>query len=188
MAVNRSIWQDTVGVPEVIRESPIPTEIEDNKVLIKVHAWAINLCDAMLQDKKLPIIIYPVILGQDVAGTVEAVGTAAAAKFHIGDRVFVFSSNNGFQEYVALSDSPMAKIPETLSFAQVAVFPLCVSTSFALFSNAFLVLRMPSLEPVATGQSVLIWGGSSAVGSNAIQLAKIAGYEVVTTCSLRNTE
>ncbi|KAL2826397.1 chaperonin 10-like protein [Aspergillus cavernicola] len=187
MAVNRSVWQDTTGVPGAIRDSPIPTDLEDSKILIKVHAWAVNPCDAILQDKPLPIVTYPVILGQDVAGIVEAVGAAAGSKFKPGDQVFGFSINNGFQDYVLLESSLAAKIPKTLSFVEAAVFPLAVSTaSFALFSNAFLGLSMPSLTPANTGHSILIWGGSSAVGSNAIQLAKSAGYEVVTTCSPRN--
>lgn len=187
MAVNRSVWQDGIGVPGVIRESAIPTRLEDNKVLVKVHAWAVNPCDAILQDKELPIVKYPVILGQDVAGVVTAVGAAASSKFNVGDRVFGFSINNGFQEYVLLESSLTAKIPEALSFVQVAVFPLCASTSsYGLFSKDHLALSMPSLNSSDAGQTVLIWGGSSTVGSNAIQLAKGAGYKVVTTCSPRN--
>ena len=183
MPTNRSLWQDKPGVPGVIREDSIP-ELEDEQLLVKVHAWAMNPCDAMLQDKSLPFVKYPVVLGQDVAGTVEDVGPTAASKFKVGDRVFGFSINNGFKGYVTLNHALAAKIPNSLSFNDASVFPLCVTTSsLALFGKDYLALPFPTLNPPSTGESVLIWGGSSAVGSNAIQLAKAAGLEVLTTCS-----
>ncbi|KAL9612058.1 MAG: hypothetical protein Q9167_003318 [Letrouitia subvulpina] len=188
MPTNRSVWQDKPGVPGVIREDPIP-KLEDKQLLIKVHAWALNPCDALLQDKSLPFVKYPVILGQDVAGTVEDVGATAASKFKKGDRVFGFSLNNGFKNFVTLSYTVAAKIPDSLSFSDASVFPLCITTaSFGLFGKDYLALPLPTLDPTSAGRSILIWGGSSAVGSNAIQLAKAAGFEVVTTCSSRNFE
>jgi NADPH:quinone reductase-like Zn-dependent oxidoreductase len=66
-----------------IRERPVSTkeELGDRQILIKVHAWAINLCDRMLQTVSSLIVKYPVILVQDkdMAGTVEAVGSTAAS-------------------------------------------------------------------------------------------------------------
>ncbi|KAI2619742.1 GroES-like protein [Hypomontagnella submonticulosa] len=187
MPTNRSVWQDKPGVPGVIRESPIPSQVEDSKLLVKVHAWAINPCDAMLQDQDIPFFTYPLILGQDVAGIVEAVGTTAASKFKVGDRVFGFTINNGFQDYVLIDHALTAKIPDRLSFAEASVFPLCVTTaSVSLFAKDFLGLPPPTLNSTSTGKSVLVWGGSSAVGCNAIQLLKAAGFEVITTCSPRN--
>ncbi|KAK0610595.1 oxidoreductase [Bombardia bombarda] len=187
MPINRSIWQDRAGIPGAIREAPLPSTVEPNKIVVKVHAWAMNPCDAMLQDKSLPFIKYPLILGQDVAGVITTVGTAAAAKFKIGDRVFGFSINNGFQDYITLDHTLAARIPASLSFADASVFPLCVTTSsLSLFGKDYLGLPFPSLDVAARGgdgRSILIWGGSSAVGSNAIQLARAAGLRVVTTCS-----
>ena len=184
--INHSVWQDQPGVPGVIRQDPIP-KLEDEQLLLRVHAWAMNPCDAILQDTSLPFIKYPVTLGQDVAGTVEDVGSTAASKFKVGDRVFGFSINNGFKSYVTLDQGLAAKIPDSLSFNDASVFPLCVSTSaLALFGKDYLALPFPTLNSTSTGESVLIWGGSSAVDSNAIQLAKAAGFQVVTTCSPRN--
>ena len=186
MPTNRSVWQDKPGVPGVIREDPIP-ELGDEQLLVKVYAWAVNPCDAMLQDKSLPFVKYPVILGQDVAGTVKDVGRTAACKFKVGERVFGFSINNGFKSYVTLNHALAAKIPDSLSFNDASVFPLCVTTSsLALFGKDYLALPFATLNPTCTGKSVLIWGGSSAVGSNAIQLAKAAGFEVLSTCSPRS--
>ncbi|KAI1476876.1 GroES-like protein [Daldinia eschscholtzii] len=186
-ATNRSVWQDKAGVPGVIRESQISFKLKDHQVLIKVRAWAINPCDAMIQDNPLPFFKYPIILGQDVSGTVEAVGSGAATDFKVGDRVFGFTANNGFQDYVILDRKFTAKIPGSLSYAQVAVFPLCLTTcSVSLFSKSYLGLPSPTLNPIPTNKSILVWGGSSACGSNGIQLGKAAGFRVIATCSASN--
>jgi NADPH:quinone reductase-like Zn-dependent oxidoreductase len=187
--INRALWQDTFGVPGVIRENTLPSndELGDHKLLVKVHAWAINPCDYMLQDRDL--VKYPVILGCDVAGTVEAVlpGSTAASQFSRGDHVFGFTANNGFQDYVALEDKLIAKIPDSMAYREAVVFGLCCATSaMFLFGNDYLHLDYPKLDVSKKGKSFLIWGGSSAVGSNAIQLATAGGYNVITTCSKNN--
>jgi len=186
---NRALWQDTFGVPGEIRNNSLSTndELGDHKVLVKVHAWAINPCDHMLQDRNM--VKYPVILGCDVAGTVEAVvlGSAAASQFSVGDRVFGFSANNGFQDYVALEDKLMTKVPGDMACREAVVFGLCIATSaMFLFGKDYLHLDYPKLGASKNGQFVLVWGGSSAVGSNAIQLATAAGYNVIVTCSKKN--
>lgn len=76
-------------------------------------------------------------------------------------------------------------IPDTLDHDQAVVIPLGLSTAAAgLFQKDYLELRLPKAKP--TRETILIWGGSSSVGSNAIQLAAAAGYRVVTTASPRN--
>lgn len=186
---NRAVWQDSFGVPGVIRDNSLPTddELGDQKVLVKVYAWAINPCDHMLQDRNM--VKYPVILGCDVAGTVEAVvpGSTAASQFRVGDRVFGFTANNGFQDYVALEDKLITKIPGDIAYREAVVFGLCSATSaMFLFGKDYLHLDYPKLGVPKKGKSVLVWGGSSAVGSNAIQLATAAGYDVIATCSSKN--
>ena len=141
----------------------------------------------MLQNRNLAK--YPVILGCDVAGTVEAVvpGSTAASQFHAGDRVFGFTANNGFQDYVTLEHKLMAEIPGNLDYREAVVFGLCSATSaMFLFGKDHLHLDYPKLGMPKKGKSVLVWGGSSAVGSNAIQLATAAGYNVIATCSKKN--
>ena len=189
--INRVLWQDEVGVPGVIRERASPTsdELGDRQVLVKVQAWAINPCDWMLQTMALPLVKYPIVLGQDVAGTVEAVGpgSAAASKFSVGDRVFGFTATNGFQDYVPLDYTMMAKIPGDIPYRDAAVFGLCITTSsFALFGKEYLHLEFPKLGAPKKGKSIFVWGGSSAAGSNAIQMATGSGYDVITTCSPSN--
>ena len=80
-----------------------------------------------------------------------------------------------------------APIPSTLSYESAAVLPLGLSTAACgLFQKDHLALQYPSAAPKPTGQTVLVWGGSTSVGSNAIQLAVAAGYEVITTASPHN--
>ncbi|KAI4862984.1 GroES-like protein [Hypoxylon rubiginosum] len=202
-AINRVFWQDKVGVPSVIREGPIPSQVGDGELLIKVRAWAMNPVNAYLQTVALPFFRYPSIPGEDVAGTVELVGSAVAAssKFKVGDRVAGLAlgalggggtDRGGFQDFVVLDAAMAYRVPDALSFAEASVFPLCIATAaHALFSKDFLGLPYPqaaAAAPATTGKSVLVWGGASAVGCNAIQMARAAGFEVVTTCSPRNYE
>ena len=192
---HRSFWQDKAGVLGVIREGPIPSKVADGEFIVKVHAWAVNPADYMVQDIPLPFVTYPLILGEDVAGTVEVVGPAAASKFKVGDRILGLAlgsavmkpEQGGFQEYVILDHTMACKISDSLSFNDASVFPLCITTTtYGLFSKDFLGMPFPEVNSTSTGKSVFIWGGSSGVGSNAIQLCKAAGFEVITTCSARN--
>lgn len=84
----------------------------------------------------------------------------------------------------------VSPIPSTLSYERAAVLPLGLSTAACgLFQKDQLALQYPSATSVkSTGKTLLIWGGSTSVGSNAIQLAIAAGYEVITTCSPKNFE
>ncbi|KAK9331791.1 hypothetical protein V1520DRAFT_368290 [Lipomyces starkeyi] len=160
MSTNRSFWQDKAGVPGAIRDSPVPSKVADGELVVKVHAWAVNPADVVVQDMPLLFITYPLILGEDVAGTIEVVGSAAASEF---------------------------KLPDSLSFNDASVVPLCIATAaHGLFSNEYLGIPFPKVNSTSTSKSVFIWGGSSGAGSNAIQLSKAAGFEVITTCSARN--
>ncbi|KAI0179561.1 GroES-like protein [Hypoxylon sp. FL1284] len=198
--INRSFWQDKAGQPAVIREGPVPTEVGDDEILVRVEAWGMNPYEAFVQKVDVPVFSYPGIPGTDVAGTVELVGggSAAASRFRAGDRVCGKAvpgapgrpATGGFQDYVVLEAVMTAKVPDALTAADAATFPLCIATAaYALFSQHFLALALPRADGGAAapaGKTVLVWGGASAVGSNAIQMLRMAGVDVVTTCSPRN--
>lgn len=172
-----------------------------DQIAVRVRAVAVNPFDRYIQamgDVIAGYLTYPVILGSDVAGEVVGVGDAVT-RFRIGDRVLGHaaglekSRNNpaegAFQERVLLLDHMASPIPDHLSFEQAAVLPLGLSTAACgLFQKDFLGLSAPQLNPGSTGEVIIVWGGSTSVGSNAIQLARAAGYEVVTTCSPRNND
>lgn len=194
MPVNRAAWQEKPGVRLSIREVPYPTNLAPHEVVLKAHAWAINPADHIVQDSaEVSFIKYPLILGEDATGTVVSVGSEAIARFKPSDRVLAFTTGvtkpemGGFQDYLIVDTRLACHIPDSMSFAETSVFPLGLGTAAcALFAKGFLALPYPTIEPVHTGKSILIWGGSSSVGSNAIQLAKAAGFDVVSTSSPRN--
>jgi NADPH:quinone reductase-like Zn-dependent oxidoreductase len=96
-------------------------------------------------------------------------------------------AQGAFQEYTIVLERLASPIPVTLSYVDAAVLPLGVSTAAsALFQRSHLGLRYPTADATPTGATVLVWGGSTSVGSNAVQLAVAAGYEVVTTASPHN--
>ena len=195
MPPNRAAWQDKAGTTLCIRQTAYPTTLAPDQMVIKPWSWAINPCDALLQDTALPFIQYPLVLGEDISGVVMETGSAVS-RFKPGDRVLALAQGafrgaamGGFQEYVVVEEGVACHVPEWMSFVQASVFPLCFTTAAqGLFNKDFLTLSRPGIgvEPKSTRKSILIWGGASAVGANAIQLARAAGMEVLTTASAQN--
>ena len=118
-------------------------------------------------------------------------------RLKVGDRVlshamgyskqFNSAARGAFQLYTVCLDHMTSQIPDSMSYEEAAVIPLAVTTAAcSLFQNDQLNLQRPSIPRQPTNKTVLIWGGSTSVGCNAIQLAVAAGYEVVTTCSPKN--
>ncbi len=173
----------------------------DDQIVIRNHAVAINPLDWIIQvEGSLAYrwLTYPTVLGSDAAGEVAEVGKAVT-RFRVGDRVLGHAvgtdkdtnraAEGAFQQYTVVLERMASLIPDTLPFEEAAVLPLAVSTAACgLFQNDQLGLRRPSVNAEPTGETVLVWGGSTSVGSNAIQLAAAAGYEVITTASPRNFE
>ncbi|KAL3429578.1 chaperonin 10-like protein [Aspergillus tetrazonus] len=198
---NRAAWITAEKAhPLEVKEAPYISP-KENEIVIHNCAIALNPVDyarQLLGARLFPWTTYPAIYGTDVAGEVVEVGSGATSRFKPGDRVVGLGSelkNNNpaegaFQDYVVLQSQLVSHIPPSLSFEDASVIPLGISTaSCGLFQKDHLALQFPT-EPRApsTGETVLIWAGSSSVGSNAIQLAVAAGYEVFTTASPKNFE
>lgn len=97
--------------------------------------------------------------------------------------------HGGFQLYTVCKDIVVSPIPGSLSFEQVVVLPLAISTaSTGLFKKDRLSLPYPTNASKPTGKAVLVWGGSPSVSSSAIQLAAAAGVTVVTVASSHNLQ
>ena len=167
-----------------------------NQVTIRVHAVAINPVDMASQVIGLPHVKYPCILGCDCAGIVTAIGSAIT-EFAVGDRVCgcidVDDQAEGqgtFQKYVNLTETLVGKISDGTTFAEAAVLPLGMcAAAVGLFEKDNLKLGLPSaVSKAVSGKAVLVWGGSSSVGSCAIQAAKSAGYVVAATAGQHNLE
>ncbi len=198
MPTNTAAWLGAKQAKLEVKPAPYTSPRED-EIVIKNHAVAINPVDWLKQvlgNVMFSWITYPFVLGSDLAGEVVEVGSAVT-RFNVGDRVLGHAvgmdkkrnspAEGAFQAYTVVLAHMAAPIPRTLSYENAAVLPLALSTAACgLFQKDHLALHYPSATPTPTGQTLLVWGGSTSVGSNAIQLAVAAGYEVITTSSPRN--
>jgi len=142
------------------------------EVLIKVHAAGVNRPDIM-QRKGL----YPPpegasdILGLEVAGVIVDLGNTPS-HLKIGDKVCALVAGGGYAEYCTAAIPLCLPIPNGLGFSQAAALP---ETYFTVWSNLF------DRAQLKTNETVLIHGGSSGIGTTAIQLAKVFGANVIIT-------
>jgi NADPH:quinone reductase-like Zn-dependent oxidoreductase len=198
MPENNALWLRAKRAKLTVGAAPY-TAPRTGEIVVRVHAVAVNPMDRLQQtmgDIITPWTAYPFVIGSDVAGEVVEVG-GGVERLRVGDRVAGFAAGSdklrnraaegGFQDYVVLLAHMTSPIPDGMTFEEAAVLPLGISTAACgLFQDDFLAMTAPSAAPAATGKTLLVWGGSTSVGSNAIQLAVAAGYDVVTTASPRN--
>ena len=150
------------------------------QVLVKVKAAAVNPVDWKIRDGlgELFGLKLPLILGCEVAGTVEETGGKDLAR---GDDVYGYlgAHSGGYAEYVAAPASEFVRKPKHTDFDTAASVPVAALTAWqGIFDHGEL----------ASGQRILITGASGAVGSMAVQLAKNIGAYVIGTGSERNEE
>ncbi|MDI1293067.1 MAG: NAD(P)H-quinone oxidoreductase [Methylobacter sp.] len=151
------------------RAMPTPSA---NQVLIKVAAAGVNRPDVMQRQG-----LYPPppgasdIPGLEVAGTIHTLGNNISS-FNAGDRVCALVTGGGYAEYCLASAALCLPVPEGLSFIQAAALP---ETFFTVWSNIF---DRAQLQP---GETLLVHGGTSGIGTTAIQLAKAFNAKVIIT-------
>lgn len=134
--------------------------------------------------------------GCDFAGTVVSLPTDASKTFQVGDRIaavthgcnFNNSEDGCFAEYALVKADLAIKIPDTLSYDKAATLPLGLSTVAQGLFQKGLKMKYPGNNEHSDGEKALVFGGSSATGSLSIQFAKLAGYNVLTTCGRKNEE
>ncbi len=183
------------GAPEVVRivevDKPTP---RDNELLVKVHATTVNRTDCGVRGAK-PFLIRlfygPVrprarVLGNEFAGEVEAVGSGVAS-FAVGDRVFGFNAGlfgvhaefGAHAEYLVIpEDGALATMPANLTYEEAA--PCTEGSHYAL--------TLIKTANIRSGQDVLVYGATGAIGSAAVQLLKSLGARVTAVCSTENVE
>jgi NADPH:quinone reductase-like Zn-dependent oxidoreductase len=198
MPENTALWLNAKRAPFTIGPAAYPAA-RANEIVVRVRAMAVNPFDRAIQtigDIITPWITYPFVVGSDIAGEVVEIGSLVT-RLAVGDRVVGYAAGSdkrrnraaegAFQTYVVLLAHMAAPIPDTMAFEDAAVLPLGISTAACgLFQKNFLAMTAPSAAPTPAGKTLLVWGGSTSVGSNAIQLAVAAGYDVITTASPRN--
>jgi NADPH:quinone reductase-like Zn-dependent oxidoreductase len=192
--VNYAAWIPTEKSQLGVATAPFP-ELSPDEIVLKNQAVAINPVDWKIQRSGGFNLTYPAILGEDVAGEILEVGKNVKG-FKEGDRVIAHSlglghgtAYGGFQLYPRLKVQTVAKIPGGLAYEKAVVLPLSISTAAAgLYLKSTLGLKFPTIEKKELNKKgvLLLWGGSSSVGSSVIQLAVASGYHVLTTASPAN--
>ncbi|KNG87339.1 zinc-binding oxidoreductase CipB [Aspergillus nomiae NRRL 13137] len=196
MSLNQAAWLDAEGQPLRLGPAPMPKP-GPRQLVIKNQAVAINPADWKIQIAAPFIKNWPMVLGLDIAGTVEEVGEEVT-RFKKGQRVISHSqtlrdqvpAKGAFQLYPVADEVFTSVIPDSMSFEQAVVLPVAISTAASgLYIPKYLGLPyLPSPNPKPTGKTLLVWGGASSVGAVTIQLAVASGLKVVTTASPANHE
>ncbi|PQE06071.1 Polyketide synthase enoylreductase protein [Rutstroemia sp. NJR-2017a BBW] len=184
------------GKLAIKNDAPVPFLAPD-MAIVKTAAVAINPADAkMLDYSAAPGAIH----GYDFAGTIVALGAETPAHLSVGDRVagFVHGMNSlqpnigGFAQYVGASADLLLKTPDSMRFEDAAGLGTGVGTAaLALFRELKLPVSLEQFENAAEGPRpgapfVLVCGGSTATGTRAIQMVKLAGLRPIATCSPQN--
>ncbi|CAI8751649.1 NAD(P)-dependent alcohol dehydrogenase [Priestia megaterium] len=182
------------GKPDVLQlqevEKPIPKE---NEILIKIYATTVTSGDCRVRSFNSPLLLWlPLrivlglrkprksILGVELAGEVEDVGKNVT-RFKKGDQLFAMTGMKfgGYAEYICLPEKgTIAVKPENVTYEEAASISFGGTTALHFFRKG----------TIQTGQKVLIYGASGAVGTAAVQLANYYGAEVTGVCSAKNSE
>ncbi|WP_122898163.1 NAD(P)H-quinone oxidoreductase [Acinetobacter sp. B51(2017)] len=160
------------GVDKLAYESvSIPTPKQD-EVLVKVYAFGINRPDILQRQGLYPMPkgVTPVP-GLEVSGVVAAVGSAVS-QFKVGDQVCGLTNGGGYAEYCVVPESQTLTIPEGVSFVQAAAIP---ETFFTVWANVF------QMGKAKAGETLLVHGGTSGIGTTALMLAKALGLKTFAT-------
>lgn len=176
----RALLLDQPGPVHSLRVDSAPDpEPGAGQVRVKVAAVGLNPVDYKLAGRGHGNWTYPHIIGLDVAGTIDAVGTEVDG-FSIGERVFYhgdLTKVGGFAEFAITTAHTIARIPEKVSFVDAAAIPCAGLTAYQGIVRRLQIQR---------GQVVWVQGGAGGVGGYGVQLAAHAGATVITTASEKN--
>ncbi len=183
MRTMKSVCIYSYGGPEVLvyEDSPLPHPGE-GEVLIKVHAAGINPVDWKVREGHLKEMLhhtFPLILGWDVSGVVETLGTSIT-RLKVGDEVYSrpdIARDGAYAEFIVVKESEVALKPKSIDHIHAAALPLAGITAWQTLFGA---------GALSAGQRVLIHAAAGGVGSLAVQLAKWKGAHVIGTASAEN--
>ncbi|USE84168.1 NAD(P)H-quinone oxidoreductase [Acinetobacter tibetensis] len=162
-----------VGGPEKLAiEQTVVPEPKADEVLVQVHAFGLNRPDILQRQGLYPMPkgVTPVP-GLEVAGEVVAVGSDVQ-KFEVGDQVCGLTNGGGYAEYCVVPESQTLNIPTGLSYVQAAAIP---ETFFTVWANVF------QMGKAKAGETVLIHGGTSGIGTTALMLCNALGLKTFAT-------
>jgi putative PIG3 family NAD(P)H quinone oxidoreductase len=161
------------GGPLVLKPAKFTVpEPKDNEVLIRVVAAGVNRPDVLQRKGSYapPADASP-LPGLEISGEVVALGTDAK-RFNIGDKVMALTAGGGYAQYCAVDEGCVLPVPTSLTMTEAAAIP---ETFFTVWHNVF------ERGGLKSGETLLIHGGTSGIGTTAIQLASQFGAYVIVT-------
>ncbi len=161
------------GGPEMLQPETRPTPAPGpGEILVKVHAAGVNRPDVSQRLGKYPPPPGASDLpGLEIAGEVAAVGEGAA-RWSVGDKVCALAHGGGYAEFCLVHETHALPIPTGFSMIEAAAVP---ETFFTVWVNAFMTGKL------SAGETALVHGGSSGIGTTAIMLAKAIGAKIIVT-------
>ncbi|KAH7904144.1 chaperonin 10-like protein [Hygrophoropsis aurantiaca] len=195
MSSQSALWLTEKQGSFALGPKEIPTP-GPGEILVKIHSAGLNPIDWKIAAFGFLVEDYPAVLGNEAAGTVEAVGEGVANVVE-GDKVFFQGpmDNRGaaFQQYAVAPAAVASKIPPNISFDEAAALSVGIATA---------VIPLYSQSPVGigyqapwdggrgkySGQPIVVLGGASSVGQYVIQLARLSGFSpIIATASPHNS-
>jgi NADPH:quinone reductase len=173
----RYVTFESHGGPRVLRVAEMGApQAATNEVLIAVEAAGVSHADVMQRRGEYPPPrgASP-ILGLEVAGTVAAVGEGVT-RWSVGDRVCALTNGGGYAEYVAVPAGQVLPIPQGWSVTEAATLP---ENAFTVYDNLFTRARLRA------GETLLVHGGTSGIGTTAMMFAAAIGATVIATAGSR---
>jgi len=169
----RAVIASRPGGPEVLqiveRPRPVPGEGE---LLVRVRAAGMNRMDVLQREGNYPLPPDATdVLGVELSGVVESLGSGAS-RFKRGDRVMALVTSGAQADWAVVPEATALPVPDGLSFEQAAAVP---ETYFTVWSNVF------ERAALKKGETLLIHGGASGIGTTATVLAKAIGARVIVT-------
>lgn len=169
----RAVIVSRPGGPEVLqfveRPRPVPGQSE---MLVRVRAAGMNRMDVLQREGNYPLPPDATdILGVELAGVVESLGPGAT-RFKPGDRVMALVTSGAYADWAIVPETTSLPIPDSMSFEQAAAFP---ETYFTVWSNVF------ERAALKKGETILVHGGTSGIGTTTLMLAKAFGARVIVT-------
>lgn len=170
------------GPPSVITTDDLPRpEPAAGQLLVRVKAAGVGNWDALIREGRVELQPLPLILGAELSGIVEAIGTGVSG-FKLGDEVYGATNeqfSGAYAEYALPSAKMMAQKPKNLNFLEAASAPIVSVTAWQMLFD---------YAQVTAGQTVLTHGAAGNVGAYAVQLAKQAGLHVVAIAASADLE
>src|SRR5882757_2819826 len=167
----QAIVADSKGAGPVLIDRPVPMPAH-GEIVLKVAAAGVNGADVSQAKGRYPVPPGATdILGLEAAGEIVAIG-GGVTQWKIGDKVCALLVGGGYAQYVAVPAVQCLPVPKGVSLIEAAALPECIIT---VWLNVF---ELGALRP---GDRLLVHGGSSGIGTTAIQIARALGSEIYAT-------